>query len=278
MFKYSAFDSIYGRESLEDKMARLAKFGYDGIDLKYNESIERSREILRSYNLKVSSICGQYSVERDFTSPDKNVRKNAIEHTKKCADIASQLACTTIIVNLTYMPKTKNIAPIEKEWEWAIEGVREAGKYALDLGVRLAIEPVNRYASYLINRVDQALEFVEKVGLDNIGIVPDCYHMNIEEANSVDAIERAGHKIIIFHVADSNRQYPGLGHINWKEILHTLKKIHYSGYLSLEAIVPIRAPYFSILSGDYDYNKLKNIYDKYTKSSIEYLKLIESFL
>jgi sugar phosphate isomerase/epimerase len=101
-------------------------------------------------------------------------------------------------------------------------------------GVRLVLEPINRYETTLINNVNQGLALIEAVGADNFGLLLDTFHMNIEEPQIENSIRAAGDRVFHFHVADSNRWYPGAGHLDFKSILDTLFATGYQGFVSGE--------------------------------------------
>ena len=88
--------------------------------------------------------------------------------------------------------------------------------------MRFALEPLNRYETDLVHTVAEGLELVERVGADNFGLLLDTFHMNIEEPVIEDSIRACGDRIFHFHVADSNRWYPGAGHLDFEAILETL--------------------------------------------------------
>ncbi len=100
--------------------------------------------------------------------------------------------------------------------------------------MHLALEPLNRYETSLINTIDEALDVIERVGEDNLGLLPDTFHMNIEEPSVEDSLRRAAGRTIHFHVADSNRWHPGAGHLDFARILRLLKDLGYDRYLSGE--------------------------------------------
>jgi sugar phosphate isomerase/epimerase len=80
----------------------------------------------------------------------------------------------------------------------------------------LVIEVLNRYESHLLNTGAEAMTFIRDTGMDNVGVLLDAYHMNIEEADSASAISEAGESLWLYHAADSNRQGIGRGHINFE--------------------------------------------------------------
>jgi len=122
----------------------------------------------------------------------------------------------------------------EKAEAWIVKALGECADYNPD--VRLVIEPCNRYEANTVNTVDAGLDLLDKVGRENVGLLLDTFHMNIEEPNMLKSINKAGRKIFHFHIADSNRWYPGAGHIDFNAVIDQLKKVGYSGFLSAEII------------------------------------------
>ena len=188
---------------------------------------------------------------------------------KDVIKMASEIEAPAIIVALSACMKISSEAPFEKEWNWAIEGLKETGEYAEKLGIKLAVEAWNRYETYFINRLEQALELTKIVDLKNVGVMGDLFHMNIEETSLADAILTAGKRLIHLHIADSNRAAPGRGHIDFKPIVEVLKKINYEHYLTME-LLPAAADPFAAMKA----RKCDEFFDLYAKESIEYLKRI----
>jgi sugar phosphate isomerase/epimerase len=118
--------------------------------------------------------------------------------------------------------------------DWLAEALVECCAAARPLGVKLALEPINRYETSMINNVTDGLELISRVKADNLGLLLDTFHMNIEEADIPESIRACGERIFHFHVADSNRMYPGGGHLDFKAILSTLEATGYEGYISGE--------------------------------------------
>ena len=96
------------------------------------------------------------------------------------------------------------------------------------------MEALNRYESHLLNTAAQAAEFVEQVGMSNVGILLDAYHMNIEEADPAAAIREAGDRLFLLHVADSNREAVGRGHTDFLALMRALRRIEYRGDVVVE--------------------------------------------
>lgn len=157
--KYSISNWIYGDEPFEKTLERLTKFKYDGVEIKGEPGtydVKKVRELLRSYNLEASSVAGMYpwpTEERDLANANEKVREKAVNYVKKCLDFARDVEAPLVIVVPSAVTKIKPLGPLNKEWGWAVESVREAGKYAMDVGILIAVEPINRYETYLINNV-----------------------------------------------------------------------------------------------------------------------------
>jgi sugar phosphate isomerase/epimerase len=117
---------------------------------------------------------------------------------------------------------------------WLVEALQECSRAAAEQNVRLALEPINRYETSLINSTGQGLELIERVGAENFGLLLDTFHMNIEEPRIEASIRRCGERIFHFHVADSNRWHPGGGHLNFGSILGALGETGYTGWVSGE--------------------------------------------
>jgi D-psicose/D-tagatose/L-ribulose 3-epimerase len=102
-------------------------------------------------------------------------------------------------------------------------------------GVKLALEPLNRFETDMINIVSQGLKFIDETGMDNVGFHLDTFHMHLEEKDSADAIRRAGKKIFHFHACENDRGVPGTGQVYWGEIAKALKDVNYQGPVVIES-------------------------------------------
>ena len=130
----------------------------------------------------------------------------------------------------------------EEEWRWAIEGLQEICAYAAERGIRIAVEPQNRFSTYFLNRVDQTLALCKEVGYD-CGIAFDTFHASIEERNVSEALQRCGPALVDFHVSENNRLAPGDGHLDWPQIMTILREVGYQGGVAVECLPKVdRAP------------------------------------
>jgi D-psicose/D-tagatose/L-ribulose 3-epimerase len=131
-----------------------------------------------------------------------------------------------------------------------VEAVRTIAERARPMGLRLAMEVLNRYEAHLLNTAAEAVQFVTDVGAENVGILLDAYHMNIEEADPAAALRQAGRHLALYHVADSNRQGIGRGHTDFPAQIRALSDIGYRGPAILECTAPGPDPFAAIKGED----------------------------
>ncbi|MGQ9473409.1 MAG: sugar phosphate isomerase/epimerase family protein [Candidatus Caldatribacteriaceae bacterium] len=268
--KFSYNVLVFGGEPIEKSIARLARFGYQTVELVGEPDLydrEEVKKLCLRHGIEIGSLCNIWRRNRDFTSKDPAVRANAKEYTKKTIDMASYVGAKIVIIAPTANMRIVRELPPEEEWKVAVEGIRECGEYAKEKGVTLVIEPWNRFETYLINRLNQAIELAQEVGLPNVKVMGDLFHMNIEEANIPQAILDAKGWLFHMHVADNQRDLPGKGHLNWKEIMEALKAIDFRGCLVLEYIPPFADPYFA-----FRHPIDEEVYDEHVRYAIEFLR------
>ncbi|MDM5328658.1 sugar phosphate isomerase/epimerase family protein [Neobacillus sp. CF12] len=272
MFNYSATQWIFGNESLEDSLKRLKKYGYQGVELAgepYSIDVEETKELLKKYELECSTICGIYTPERDLSSSNDEIRKNAVEYVKNSVDLAKTLNASTVIVVPTRVGKLGPETTLEEEWNNAVLSVKEAGLYAKEQGITLAIEALNRYETYLVNNLTLALRFVEEVNVEGVGIMADLFHMSIEERSMTESIKKISRYLAHVHIADNTREAAGLGQTDFRPVISLLKELGYKGYITMEFLPAVSNPYVaSGLRGE------STIFDDFTKQSIEHMKEI----
>ena len=271
-FKYAYNSFSYYGEPIERSIERVARLGYDAIEL-VGEPAQydgpRVRKLAADAGIAVSSISSMYTADRDLCHPEPGRRRTAVDYVRAVADLAAAAGAATIIVAPSAVMKTVGLAPPADEWKWATDSIREGGEYAASIGVDVSLEPWNRYETYFLNRLEQAVELWRATGLRNGGVMGDTFHMNIEEASISDALRGAKGLLNHVHLADSNRAVAGRGHTDFRPILQALRDIEYDGYLSFEVMPPSGDP-MGIPAG-----AGPESFDADTKQAIERLKAIE---
>jgi sugar phosphate isomerase/epimerase len=228
-------------EPIEVTIRRLAQYGYDSIEIGGEPDKYDTKEV-RGY-LKENDISCLGSISLMFTGldliqADEAGRANTVQYLKDCITMVKELEGSLMSIVPSEVGKVNAQADKDTEWNWGVEGLREVNAHARKEGVRVAIEPLNRFETNFINRHDQALLLAEAVGPD-CGVCLDAFHMNMEEANFRQAILNTGDKLFDYHVADNNRMACGQGALNWPEIVGTLKEIGYDGALTVEFVAPL---------------------------------------
>jgi sugar phosphate isomerase/epimerase len=275
-YRYAYNALVYFGEDIAKSVDRVARFGYDAIEVVGEPAEFDARRIKRladDAGIAVSSICSIYTPERDLAHPDPAVRANALQYVKDVVDFAATMGAETVIVHPTACMKTQALAPAAAERQWAVEGIRAAGEYAAPHGVNLSLECWNRYETYFMNRLEQAASLWQEVGLSNGGIQGDTFHMSIEEASIPDAFRQFGSHLQHVHLADSNRAAPGAGHLDFLPIMQALIDVGYSGYLSFELLPASADPFGAMKAGGQE-----AFFDTYTEQAIRHMKAIESRL
>jgi sugar phosphate isomerase/epimerase len=233
-------------EPVETTIRRLATYGYDSIEISY-DSVELApgapgtaavRTMLKDNRVACFGSISLMFAGRDLIHNDPKVREQSINYLNKCVTMVKELEGQVMSIVPSEVGKVKALASPEEEWQWAIEGMRAVYAHANREGVRLAIEPLNRFETNFLNRHDQALLLAEQIGPD-VGVCLDLYHMNMEEANTLKAIKAAGSRMYDLHVADNNRMACGQGDFDWASIIQTCHEIGYTGSLTVEFVPPI---------------------------------------
>ncbi len=272
-FKYAYNAIVFTGEDFATQVRRLSKFGYDAIELVGEPEwydFAEVRRLCAEYAIKVSSICSMFTPERDMSHPDAARRQGGVDYCKRIADMAAETGAPLMMAAPSVWNKMHPLAPLDQERGWAVENLRRVGEYAHTLGIGVAIEPWNRYETYFINRLDQALELMAELDLPNAGVHGDMFHMAIEEESIAGAYARAGKHLTHTHIADSNRAAPGTGHSDFKPVLQTLFDIGFNGYLTMELLPATADPFGWVKAG-----RAEEFKDAYAEQSISYLKRVE---
>jgi sugar phosphate isomerase/epimerase len=235
------FNAVAFKGDFEANVAKIAAWGYNGVELAIRDpklvDADALLLVVTQHGLEVPAIgTGQAWGEEglSFTDPDPDVRTAAIQRVHDHVPFAARTGAVIIIGLLRGIVKP-GVEHVQA-YAWLVEALQRCSAAAAPHGVRLVLEPINRYETTLINNVDQGLALIEAVGADNFGLLLDTFHMNIEEPKIEDSMRTAGDRIFHFHVADSNRWYPGAGHIDFGSVMATLHDIGYAGYVSVEAM------------------------------------------
>ncbi len=225
----------------EESIKKAADFGYHGVELALKTADEIDRDKLERWlkdnDMEVSCIStGQVFADLGlyFTHPDAEMRAKVVEVFKGLIELASDFGRLVNVGRIRgFIPEGQTV---ERTEEIFIDTARRVCDIAGPLGVDIIIEPVNRYEINFINNLDEAAELVEKVRRPNLGLRPDVFHMNIEDARIGESLIRHSNLIRYIHLADSNRLAPGRGHLDFDEVFGALEKAGFNGWASIEIL------------------------------------------
>ncbi len=197
--------------------------------------LERTRELIEETGLAVTASLGLPKDKHMPFNPD-----GAREHLRGVIELISALGGDTLTGGLqTHLGTLTRKPPTAEELDTCVRTLREVAVIADAHGVRLALENINRYETYINNTVDQVAEMIERIGSDNVYAHVDTYHMIIEERGFRAPIERLGDRLIYMHLSESDRGTPGKGNVRWDDVFAGLQAIGYDGYLAMESFVAV---------------------------------------
>jgi D-psicose/D-tagatose/L-ribulose 3-epimerase len=180
------------------------------------------------------------SFRSDPSSADLRVRQRARDELVRCVEVAAEMGAP-LLSGVIYgaLGGALDERPTPVHYERSAAVLRDVLAHAKACGVGLAIEPINRYETFLVNTVAQAHELAELVGDDALGLHLDAYHMNIEEDEFYRPVLEAVPRLRHFHLSESHRGIPGRGTVDWYSIFRALRDGEYDGYVGLESFVGI---------------------------------------
>jgi len=223
---------------------RAAAMGFDAFTIPVEEpeliDIDAICGALAETPLRLH-VSGAYGPTRDLTHQDSRYRRESLDYIHRTLRICEALG-VTIMAGPAYsaVGKRRKIPEEQRqrEWDLAVAGLTEAGRMAADHGVTLALEPLNRFETDLVNTAAQVKRLVREIDLPSVRIHLDTFHMHIEEQDVYDAIVHAGEDLVYVDASESDRGTPGKGQVHWQAVAGALHDIGYSGDCIIESFTP----------------------------------------
>lgn len=242
--KLACQENMVPGKSLSEKLSRLADWGYQGVEFQGRDLRERVAEVkqaLRRSKVKPASICAGY--RGCLLDPDPAQRDLAMNDIKELLALGGDIGVVgLIVVPIFGGPRLPDARPLfdarEFERKLFLAQLQELAETAEKAKCAVLVEPLNRYETHWINRLEQAVDLVRRIGSDYVKIMADFFHMNIEEADIPASIRKAGKYIAHIHLADSNRVLPGLGHTDFAAGFAALKQVGFKHFMALECGIP----------------------------------------
>src|SRR3954451_25094048 len=186
-------------------------------------------------------VCGAFGPDRDVSHEDAERRRGGLDYLRGCIGFAAAVG-SPLVSGPMYAPtgQARLLDPPARAAQWgrATDSLAQVAEFARDAQVRLAVEPLNRFETDLVNTVEQGVRFCADVGADNVGLLLDTFHMNIEEKSLPAAIVAAGPRVFHFQASENDRGTPGTGHTAWAEVISALADISYTGGVVVESFLP----------------------------------------
>lgn len=227
--------------ALAELAPRIAGWGFDVVELPVENPGDwdpsRAAKVLGDHGLgaAVALVMGD---GRELVDTDGDTVGRTRDYLRHVVDVAATVGAPAIAgPAYASVGRTWRMTPDERAGRYAElrDGLGPVVEHARAAGVTVAVEPLNRYETSLINTVDQALEAIEGLPADGIGLALDVYHMNIEEQSVTGAIARAASRIAHVQVCANDRGAPGADHLDWPGIVAALDAAGYDGPLVIES-------------------------------------------
>ncbi len=241
--RLAAQESTLPGDSLQERFAAATSYGFDGIELGAQGEgrfAARRDELAaaRADGVVMPSAVAHTSLFVGDFDPAR--RRRAIDDVKEilatlpAAGAAGLVMPNGFAVFTRYLPPFTPPRSDEESRAALVEALTELGRHGEDLGVKVFLEPLNRYEDYLINTLADAVDVVREVDSPGVAVIADTFHMSIEETDVAQAIRDAGPFIEHVQLGDSGRFEPGNGHYDWPSTLGALDDIGYDGWLAME--------------------------------------------
>lgn len=220
-------------------LERIRDWGFDGVELPLFDPdpdtlAALARELDRLHLRRTAvTIC---TPETNPIDPDPAIRREAVRHLKQridaCELVGAEVLCGPFHSALGAL---KGRGRTEEEWRYCVEAMREVAAYAGQKGVRLSVEPLNRFEVYFLNTMADASRLVREVNHPAFGYLYDTFHANIEERDIYRSVVDHAHGLNHVHISENDRGVPGRGHVHWGATFRGLKDCGYNGWLVIEA-------------------------------------------
>lgn len=224
---------------------QAAELGCAGVEIHVRraEDVEGRaiRRLMAEYGLEVPTLGTGMAATMDgltFADAEAEVRRRAVERVTGHVELAAELGSAVTIGSVSGRLGVRDEGERARRRAAALEALAAVCARAERMGVTVLLEPLNRYECDYLNTLADACRAVEEIGARNLKLLADTFHMNIEERYLAESFRAAAGLLKHVHLADSNRQAPGRGHLDVAAVLRVLKEIGYQGFLSFE-VFPI---------------------------------------
>lgn len=228
-------------ERLADLAPRVRAWGFDFLELPIEQHGDwdpaRAAEVLQQHGLR-PTVCVAMGPGRELCATDAGTVASTQSFLRECIDTAAVLGAGAIAGPIyASVGRTWRMSPEERRQCYAElrDSLRPLAHYGAERGVKVAVEPLVRYETSVINTVEQALEAIDGLPPEGCGLLFDTYHANIEERDVGAALRAAGERLVHVHASANDRGVPGADHIDWAEVRDALHASGYDGTVVIES-------------------------------------------
>ena len=236
--------SPFRTEEARTLIPKIKQMGFDVVELALEDPSHLDggevRRLLDDNGLG-AVVCGAFGPSRDLTSDDPANVQGSLDYIKAALEFGQAVGAGVLAGPMySAVGKARHIPDEQRkqEFDTAVAGLKKAAAMASDYGLRLAVEPLNRFETDLVNTAEKARTLVDAVGNTSIGVHLDTFHMNIEEESVYNAILTAGDRLYHVHASESNRGTPGSAQAHWSDLARGLKAVGYDGAVVIETFTP----------------------------------------
>lgn len=230
--------------SAAELFPKIAAMGFDAVEIAVEDpALIDAAEVkaLLDANGLQGIVCGAFGPTRDLTNEDPAVHQNCFNYIAQCLDLCVAFNAPFFAGPMySAVGKARMLPPEQrkKEWELAVKNLRTVCDMAAEKGLQIALEPLNRFESDLVNTTADVVRMAEDINHPACRIMLDLFHSNIEEKDPEAALKLIGNRLIHLQVAENHRGIPGTGTTAWERWRRGLEAIGYSGTVSIESFTP----------------------------------------
>ena len=223
---------------------KIKKMGYDLVEIPVEDPELINGEVIKNAlmdNGLHAVVCGAFGPTKDLTHKDVAVHQNCFNYIEKCFELCNMWEVEFLAGPMYAAVGKARMLPKEerkREWDLAVRNIAKVCAMAENYGVSIALEPLNRFESDMINTAEDVMRFIGDVNHSSAKVLLDGFHMTIEERNIAEAIKTVGDKLIHVQVSENHRGIPGTGLTPWFDFADGLKAIDYKGAIVIESFTP----------------------------------------
>jgi D-psicose/D-tagatose/L-ribulose 3-epimerase len=235
------WESPFTTQSIDTLFPKIAQLGFDVVEIAVEDpaliDVKKVKEALNQYGLQ-TVICGAFGNSRDLTNESKDVQQNGLSYIEACLDMCAELGVSFFAGPMySAVGKARMLKPEQRkaEWDLAVHNLQKVCDMAGSRGLKIALEPLNRFESDLVNTANDVMRMVKDINHPAANVILDSFHMSIEERDVEQAIKAVGDKLIHVQVSENYRGAPGSGQTPWDAYKRGLEAINYKGIVSIES-------------------------------------------